>query len=572
MQKLLFFLSDGLSSAGVSQIARARSRWRRMFWTAIITTFAIFTILTTIRVIDEYFKYPKAWQTKSESAKELEFPAVTVCGRFLVPRMNAKEAKLEYMNDLYKFLHSIPSYNVSMSMKTRCIEDPLCTYKQFVEKCKCYKNPCNTTQCHPFQNDDSCNCSKRLCDWKDTLSPEACQLKDGKEEICSCRRDFEYPFYNPNATSSREPLNVSALGNVSKQVLDVINQIKFSRTSDINDQDSKFLPGVRTLDNFGISYDTLIVSCNFQGQKCSVRDDFTTLYSAAFGKCYMFNYVGEEEAQLLKKPKIVKSPGRHYGLHLYLQSERKNILPLFARSLGARVVIHDPRSLPISREGGFDIRHGDSSSISIRYAEINRLGPPWGRCAKDGDNTTSSYLIKPYNQIACERQCMNDVVFQRCKCYHRRFMTGTPSPTGDRVCTHDKDRCFQSVLDDISEEKVKCDCPEPCKEIKYRLTISRSELNKAFVRLVKKAKSLKMVHGVLATVEPKFRLDLLGVSVFYQDFSINSISETSIYSFEFLIANIGGSLGLFLGASFITFVEIIEFFVLFFLRMLSSAR
>ncbi|GBM25962.1 Amiloride-sensitive sodium channel subunit beta [Araneus ventricosus] len=468
--------------------------------------------------------------SQSESAKELEFPAVTVCGRFLIPRMNAKEAKLDYMNDLYKFLHSIPSHNVSMSMKTRCIEDPLCTYNQFIEKCKCYKNPCNTTLCHPFQNDDSCNCSKRLCDWKDALSPEACQLKKGKEGVCSCRRDFEYPLYNPNATSPREPLNESVLGNVSKHVLDVIRQIKFSKTSDINDQDYKFLPGVRTLDDFGISYDTLIVSCNFQGQKCSVQDDFTTLYSATYGKCYMFNYVGDEGAQLLKKPKIVKSPGRNYGLHLYLQSERKNMLPLFARRLGARVVIHDPRSLPISREGGFDIRHGDTSSISIRYFEINRLGPPWGRCAKDGDNTTSSYLSKPYNQIACERKCMNDVVFQRCKCYHRRFMTGTPTPSGDRLCTPEKDRCFRTVLDDISEEKVKCDCPEPCKEIKYRLTISRSELNKAFIRLVKKAKSMKMVRGALATVEPEFRLDLLGVSVFYQDFSVTNVSETSLYS------------------------------------------
>ncbi|KAF8782096.1 Kinesin-like protein KIF21A like protein [Argiope bruennichi] len=557
MLRLLNFLSDGLSAAGVSHIARARSGWRRLFWTAVITTFAVLTLMTTIRVIKEYFKYPKAWQTKSTSAKELEFPAVTVCGRYLIPRMNAKEAKLEYMNDLYKFLHSIPSYNVSLSSKTRCEEDPLCSYNQLIERCRCYQNPCGTTLCHPFQNNVSCNCSKRLCDWKDTLSPEACQLKNGNPKICSCRQDFEYPLYNPNA--SRAPLDVSILGNVSKQVLDVIRQIRLSKSGDINTQDSIFLPGVRTLDDYGTSYDALVVSCNFQGLKCNVLEDFTTLYSATYGKCYTFNYVGVVEAKLSKTPRIVKSPGRNYGLHLYLQSERKNMLPLFARKLGARVVIHDPRSLPISREGGFDVRHGDTTSLSIRYSEINRLGPPWGLCAKDGDNTTSSYLQIPYNQIACERQCLNTAVFRRCECYHRRFMTGTPRPTGERLCTPEKDRCFETVLQDINEEKIECNCPVPCKEIKYKITISRSKLNKEFIRLVKKAKSMKVIQGVLSTVEPEFKLDLLGVSVFYQDLSVTNVSETSIYSFEFLIANIGGSLGLFLGASFITFVEIVEF-------------
>ncbi|GIX74762.1 hypothetical protein CEXT_566861 [Caerostris extrusa] len=76
-----------------------------------------------------------------------------------------------------------------------------------------------------------------------------------------------------------------------------------------------------------------------------------------------------------------------------------------------------------------------------------------------------------------------------------------------------------------------------------------------------------MVDGTLSTVEPEFRLDLMGVVVFYQTMSITNLSETSIYSWEFLIANIGGSLGLLLGASLITFVEIGEFIADFIIKM-----
>ncbi|GFX14113.1 uncharacterized protein TNCV_1766091 [Trichonephila clavipes] len=136
---------------------------------------------------------------KSVSKKELEFPAVTVCGRYLISRTNAKEAKLQYMEDLYTFLHSIPSKNVSNQVKSRCYEDPLCAWKRFKEKCVCYQNPCDTHQCDGNQHGPWCNCSKLLCDWDTTRGYGACQLVQNKQdEFCSCRRDFEYPSYNPN--------------------------------------------------------------------------------------------------------------------------------------------------------------------------------------------------------------------------------------------------------------------------------------------------------------------------------------------------------------------------------------
>ncbi|GFY68626.1 amiloride-sensitive sodium channel subunit beta [Trichonephila inaurata madagascariensis] len=405
---------QGLSAAGVSHVVKAKSNRRRVFWTITVVIAIIATILMTARVLREYFQYPKAWQTKesciynytflynskSVSKKELEFPAVTVCGRYLISRTNAKEAKLQYMEDLYTFLHSIPSKNFSNQVKFRCYENPLCVWRRFGEKCVCYQNPCDTHQCDGNQDGPWCNCSKHLCDSDTTRGYGVCQLVQNKQdEFCSCRRDFEYPFYNPNVSSLYKELNKSLLVNASDKVMEVIDIIRSSKTSDMHDMEYKLLPNVKTLDDYGISYDTLIVSCNYQGFTCDINEDMTTLYSPNHGKCYMFNYVGEEDPKVPKKPKVVRHAGRDHGLHLYLQSERKNILPLFARMVGARIVVHDPRSLPFSNEAGFDLRHGDITSMSIQFSEINRLGPPWGHCAKDGDNETSSYTTVPYNQI-----------------------------------------------------------------------------------------------------------------------------------------------------------------------------
>ncbi|GFU16699.1 amiloride-sensitive sodium channel subunit alpha [Nephila pilipes] len=490
--KMLFqFLSQGLSAAGVAHVVDAKSPRQRIFWIVTIVIASIATMLMT---------------TRSISVKELEFPAVTVCGRYLISRRNAKEAKLQYMEDLYTFLHSIPIKNVSSRVKSRCYDDPLCSWRRFQEKCECYQSPCDTHHCQLNQDEPLCNCTKHLCDWDATKGLGACQfIRNERDEFCSCRRDFEYPLYNPNVSSMYKELNESFLDNASDKVMQIVHLIRSSNTSDIHDVEYKLLPDVRMLDDYGISYDTLIVSCNYQGNSCDISEDITTLYSPNHGKCYMFNYVGEKDPKIPKKQKMVRHSGRNHGLHLYLQSERKNMLPLFARQVGARIVIHDPRSLPFSKEGGFDIRHGDTTSMSIQYSEINRLGPPWGLCAEDGDSKTSSYTTIPYNQVACEKKCLNKVVFQRCKCYHRIFMSSTTVPSGKRICKTQIDKCFLSVLEDMSRDKIKCNCPAPCREKKYKVIMSSSKLNKKFIRLVKKAKSLKVNDGDLSVAEPEFK-------------------------------------------------------------------
>ncbi|XP_035233772.1 amiloride-sensitive sodium channel subunit gamma-like [Stegodyphus dumicola] len=98
-------------------------------------------------------------------------------------------------------------------------------------------------------------------------------------------------------------------------------------------------------------------------------------------------------------------------------------------------------------------------------------------------------------------------------------------------------------------------------EKNFNVYISASKLNKDFFRIVKKIKTLKLVNGTPHVAEPQFKMDMMGLLVFYKTLTITNMTETSIYSWEFLVANIGGNLGLFLGLSLITFVEIIEFIV-----------
>ena len=85
------------------------------------------------------------------------------------------------------------------------------------------------------------------------------------------------------------------------------------------------------------------------------------------------------------------------GLQLFMRSRTNDSLTLFARQLGVRLIIHDPRSIPMVSEDGIDLRPGDMTTINMEYKEIHRLGPPWGKCAHDGQ-ILGNYSQNPYKQ------------------------------------------------------------------------------------------------------------------------------------------------------------------------------
>ena len=104
------------------------------------------------------------------------------------------------------------------------------------------------------------------------------------------------------------------------------------------------------------------------------------------------------------------------------------------------------------------------------------------------------------------------------------------------------------------------ECPLECDSVKYDLSISFTKL------IVERVVSLANELGGI--VNPKFKMltekdsqDLVFVNVFYKDLDYTSISQLPKMDFFDLVSNIGGNLGLFIGVSFLSFAEIIEFII-----------
>ncbi|XP_071082915.1 acid-sensing ion channel 1-like [Haliotis cracherodii] len=180
-----------------------------------------------------------------------------------------------------------------------------------------------------------------------------------------------------------------------------------------------------------------------------------------------------------------------------------------------------------------------NSSCIVKFEKTTRhsLGPPYkdmlgGRCLPDQQaDQWSLYRYPHYSQKACQRECLVNYTSAQCGC---RFYL-------DRGC---EDLCSASQTwqclensgqDFYGNESSRCDCPSRCTRVEYETYVSCAPLTSIHA-------SAPMVHLTFLQSGP-LKLE---------------IEQIPVYSVETILANIGGQIGLFMGFSIVSMVEILE--------------
>ncbi|XP_054706854.1 amiloride-sensitive sodium channel subunit alpha-like [Uloborus diversus] len=314
----------------------------------------------------------------------------------------------------------------------------------------------------------------------------------------------------------------------------------------------------------GINFDNFVISCSFEGFQC-YRENFTVLYNPSYGKCYMFNFIGDTISSL-EKPIQIFNYGSHSGLKLILHVSQATSVDLLNRHIGARVVVHDPRDLPFVAEYGISLRPHDMSGIEVTQSYVSRLGPPYGSCVNDGSQLKFRLATAQYSILGCEKSCRHYYLTTKCNCTRRIYLRGTvllKALTAYDFCkvTEQKQyECMYNVITDIESGTIPCGCKPPCQEKVYSYSSSASQLNENYFKAVKEI--LTLSHSGRENFTVRNASDnncMIGVKVYYRTFQVDKDVEIASYSWETLVANIGGNLGFFMGLTLVTFVEIFEF-------------
>lgn len=132
-------------------------------------------------------------------------------------------------------------------------------------------------------------------------------------------------------------------------------------------------------------------------------------------------------------------------------------------------------------------------------------------------------------------------------------------------------RCISSAFEkfySVSQAKF-CykECPLECTKVFYPIKLSMAAYpSKWYSRiLLNNTKFVQMINKSIGYNE--MRAKLLMVNIYYDDLQFTVTKELPKMSIDLFLALIGGNFGLFLGASFLCFIEIFEiiFYSIYFL-------
>ncbi|KYO43961.1 acid-sensing ion channel 4 [Alligator mississippiensis] len=314
---------------------------------------------------------------------------------------------------------------------------------------------------------------------------------------------------------------------------------------------SRFLPprpSERTMESFfhrlGHQIEDMLLACRFRRQPCG-PEHFAPVYTR-YGKCYTFN--GDR-----RNPRVARQGGMGNGLEIMLDIQQEEYLPIWRETnetsfeAGIRVQIHSQDEPPYIHQLGFGVSPGFQTFVSCQEQRLTYLPQPWGSCRASvpGEQTLPGY--ETYSIAACRLQCEKEAVVHSCHC-RMVHMPGNESICSPNVYIECADHTLDMVVEDTREL---CSCPTPCNLTRYGKEIS-------MVRIPNKG-SARYLARKYNRNETYIRENFLVLDIFFEALNYEAIEQKKAYDLAGLLGDIGGQMGLFIGASILTVLEILDY-------------
>lgn len=277
--------------------------------------------------------------------------------------------------------------------------------------------------------------------------------------------------------------------------------------------------------------------------------------------------------------------GLIYGLTLALDVDMDEYYCSSTAGAGFKMLLHNPVETPKIADFSFAITPGEESRVIVR-PRISSANPSIisiplkkRKCFFTKERKLRYY--RTYTQRNCILECEANFTQQLCDCVQYYMPKSSHTPIcgkKDEQCAKQARRAMEIKLYDedvtntLNITKIpSCNCWPGCFEINYRIELSQSKLIPTFQsdkRYVKGdmnyfTENMAVVH--LFFVDSQFtkyvKNELFGFIEFlckYLIFRVVSIIEKKEKETQFT-ASTGGLLGLFMGFSFLSFMEILYF-------------
>ena len=227
----------------------------------------------------------------------------------------------------------------------------------------------------------------------------------------------------------------------------------------------------------------------------------------------------------------------------------------------------DNQSYILNEHLWYDIATGLETNIIINRVFVKKQPHPYNECVKDSSSSFDSELYRTiiaknitYTQSYCHNLCYQQEVIKKCGCYAKSFdKLNSLSP----CLTQSQYTCmsveYRNFLLNLSAMCTPY-CPLECDSMIFQITTTST----GYPSLQYATKYL-MNNSLIKSKFPNENLtydlikqSVLSLNVFYGDLAYIEYNQRPKTTFADLISNIGGILGVLIGASFLSILEIIE--------------
>ncbi|XP_041982502.1 uncharacterized protein LOC121735666 [Aricia agestis] len=356
-------------------------------------------------------------------------------------------------------------------------------------------------------------------------------------------------------------------------------------------EDIQFLKEMLPKENY------VLDECGWKNTILNCPDMFTQILTDE-GNCYTFNTLGPDDMLRVENlstdydymefvnksnwslenwyrfnasgstnPRFSPAFGAKAGLELSVKVAEED-LDYYCKGPGVRILLHSPDEYPRLSQQYYNLPLGQEVVFAVKpnmMTTSKGLRPyvPVRRQCYFSDERYLRYF-RVYNQGNCELECLTNFTYTKCGCVHFSMPHGPEIP----VCSRKSDidcmekaqseiidfDSFTSWEEDHFEDRRqigKCQCLPACTSLKYEAETSQSDFD------IKKIVKILEDNYMNMTVPNNFKM--LNLKIFFKEGQFITSKRSELYGRSDFIANCGGLLGLFLGFSLLSAVEILYF-------------
>ena len=267
------------------------------------------------------------------------------------------------------------------------------------------------------------------------------------------------------------------------------------------------------------------------------------------GLCFSFN-TGQGSINSLNR----SSEGMLYQVSLTLDVNPDEYFGISNGGEGFLVVIHNQNEFPNANTKSFGIGPGQEVYVALQKHVTNILPRPYSsqNCIGEDQDTDNDDidLWLGYSQEECQYRCLLDYFSTD---YCTSVFTPNDVETKPPCSLYDLFTEEYIKILDLYNEGLQCGCLPECSYTGYQQRISRSTFPSELVSAYAEAQGWPIINKT--EIERRYTQ----LHVYFDDMQYTISQQNPSMTIVQLVSNVGGQLGLWIGASVISIIEVFDF-------------